>query len=409
MSIAELPGRERHLRALPSQDATDEGRRQVRPEPLERLRSSRTSIKWTRYPSDVLPLFVAEMDFPVAASIVDSLVRSVRASDTGYIDGAGPIAAAFAAFAADRWSWTVDQSRIHVATDVSVGIVETLRIALPAHPRVVVTPPVYPPFLELTEEAGGRVIEVPLAHTDDSWALDLTAIERAFREGADAFLLCNPHNPIGIAHDPDTLAALGRLAAAHDVLIVSDEVHAPLTHTDVVFTPFALAAEGAGARNVTVTSASKGWNIAGVKCALMIAGDERSAADLDRLPEEVACRTSILGIQAGVAAFACTDWLDEVVAAIEDNDALLAALLADQLPQVIYHRPDAGYLGWLDLRALGLGAQPAIRILEEARVALNDGASFGREGAGFARINFACAPETLREAVRRIAQLVASV
>ncbi len=409
MSLAELPVRERHLRAVPvAGRRADAPVRQVRTEPLELLRSQRSSIKWTRYPDDVLPLFVAEMDYPLARPIVDALVRSVQASDTGYIDGAGPIAAAFADFAAERWGWIVDERRIHVATDVSVGIVETLRIALPRQPRVVIAPPVYPPFFELTEEAGGSIVEAPLAQVDGRWSLDLAALEAAFAAGADAFLLCNPHNPIGIAHDRATLDAVARLAALHDVLVVSDEVHAPLTHSRAVFTPFAIPAAAAGARAVTVTSASKGWNLAGVKCAVVIAADDRSAADLARFPEEVACRTSILGIQAGVTAFSCTDWLDEVVELIEENDALLAELLAQHLPAVTYHRPDAGYLGWLDLRDLGLGETPFLRILDEARVAFNDGAAFGRQGAGFARINFACAPDTLREAVRRIAALVAS-
>ncbi|WP_108248625.1 MalY/PatB family protein [Planctomonas deserti] len=374
--------------------------------PLERIRTERSSIKWTRFPSDVLPLFVAEMDFAIAEPVVEELVRRVRASDVGYLDGPGPLAPAFAAFASRRWGWHVDPARVRIATDVSVGIVETLRLAVPRGGLVVVTPPVYPPFFELVEEAGATVVEVPLAVEDGRWSLDLDGLRDAFAAGADAFLLCNPHNPLGLVHDAATLAAVAGLAAEHGVLVVSDEVHAPLTHPGAAFVPFLPLAERAGARSVCVTSASKGWNLAGAKCAIIVAGDAATSRLLCALPEEVACRTSILGLHANVVAYRCTDWLDDAIARIVANDRLLDRLLRERLPQVVYHRPRAGYLAWLDLRGLGLGEDPAARILTEARVALNAGHTYGREGRGFARLNLACDPDVLREAVARIAALV---
>ncbi|WP_335339044.1 aminotransferase class I/II-fold pyridoxal phosphate-dependent enzyme [Microterricola viridarii] len=235
------------------------------------------------------------------------------------------------------------------------------------------------------------------------------ALEREFAAGIDAFLLCNPHNPHGVVFDRATLVELARIAAKHDVFVVSDEIHAPLTHPGVTFTPFAPLAAAAGGRAAIVTSASKGWNIAGAKCAIIVAADAATADLLNLLPEEVACRTSILGLHANIVAFRSTDWLDETVERIVANDRLLDELLRAELPAAVYHRPRAGYLAWLDLRGLGLGESPHTRILHEARVALNDGASFGSGGAGFARLNLACSPETLREAVTRIADLVARV
>jgi cystathionine beta-lyase len=377
--------------------------------PLEHIRRERSSIKWTRFPADVLPLFVAEMDYPLAPAIVATLVERVQASDTGYLDGPGPLAPAFAAFALNRWGWTVDPSHVHLATDVSVGIVEALRLAVPAGGRVAITPPVYPPFYELVEEAAASVIETPLLEQGDSWALDLTALETSFAGGIDAFLLCNPHNPHGIVWQRETLETLARLAAQYDVFVISDEIHAPLTYPGVTFTPFAPLALAAGARAVTVTSASKGWNVAGLKCAVVIAADDATNDLLNRLPEEVACRTSILGLHANITAFSCTDWLDNAIDQIVDNDSLLAELLREHLPTVIYHRPRASYLAWLDLRHLGLGESPYQRILDDARVALNNGECFGLGGQGFARLNLACSPDTLREAVARIAALVARV
>ena len=376
--------------------------------PIERLRQERSSIKWTRFMPDVLPLFVAEMDYSIAEPIAEAVIARVRASDVGYLDGPGKLTPAFQRFALSRWRWLVAAERIHIATDVSVGIVETFRLAFGHGGRVLIAPPVYPAFFELIDEVGAERVEVPLIETGGSWDLDLVGIEAAFASGIDVFLLCNPHNPIGVVFSRASLSAVADLAARYDVLVISDEVHAPLAFPGVQFTPFSLIAEGRGARSVTVTSASKGWNLAGTKCSLVIAGDRHTARMLDRLPDEVACRTSILGLHANIAAFGCTDWLDDAVEHIVSNDRLLADLLAIHLPAVTYHRPQASYLAWLDLRELGLGDDPTATLLNEAKVALNAGITFGDAGQGFARLNLACDPDTLREAVARIAGVVES-
>jgi len=374
--------------------------------PLEQLYATRSSIKWRRYPADVLPVFVAEMDFDVEPAVLDRVAETLRNSDTGYLDSAGPLAPAFARFADESWGWEVDTDWVHLATDVTVGVVEALRLALPeAGGRVVLTPPVYPPFFEMIEEADAIAVTVPLLEHED-WALDLAGIEAAFAAGVDALLLCNPQNPTGRCHSLAALEALARLAAAYDVFVVSDEVHAPLAHPGTVFTPFAPVARAAGARAVTVTSASKAWNLAGLKCAVVVAAEERSAALLNRLPEELAARTSILGLHANVAALSCLDWRDGLLDLLVANVRLLEAELAVHAPSVTAIRPDAGYLVWLDFRATGLGDDPARVLIDEGRVALNSGLAFGEPGRGFARLNLACDPSTVVEAVRRIAATV---
>lgn len=380
---------------------------------LSQLRRERTSIKWTRFPADVLPLFVAEMDFAVAPEIRRALVERVEASDFGYLDGAGALAPAFATFARDRWGWEVAEDRVHLATDVSAGIVEAIRIARPGPGRVLLTTPVYPSFFEMLEELPVEIVQVPLivdegAGSSPAARLDLEAIEREFASdaGIDAFLLCNPHNPHGLLHSRDELAAVARLAAQYDVFVVSDEIHAPLVHRGETFVPFAPLAAEAGALAVVTTSASKGWNLAGVKCSVVVAADDRANELLRRLPPEVACRTSILGLHANAAAYSeARDWLDATVEAVERNIELLGDLLAEHLPGARAHRPRAGYLVWVDLRDTALGDDPFRRILNDARVALGNGSSFGEGGAGHVRFNLACAPETLREAVTRIAAL----
>lgn len=372
------------------------------------LRAERSSIKWTRYP-DALPMFVAEMDFAVTPEIRREIIARIEASDTGYLDGPGPLAAVFADFARDTWGWEFDHRHVHLATDVAAGVVEALRVGRPKGGRIAVPVPVYPGFFEMLQEVPFEVVEVPLTEWQDRPAsLDLLAIEHLFASepGIDAFLLCNPHNPHGTVHSAEDLRGLARLAAKHDVFVVSDEIHAPLTHRGVTFTPFAPLAAAAGAQAIVATSASKGWNLAALKCSVLIAADERSNELLLHLPPETATRTSLLGLRATITALTDgRDWLARTVAQSEANIALFAALAAEQLPGVRVIMPQAGYVVWLDLREAGLGADPAGRILNDAGVALNNGRFFGRGGAGFARINLACAPDTIVEAVERISAL----
>ncbi|MGO4534579.1 MalY/PatB family protein [Leifsonia sp. 2MCAF36] len=380
----------------------------VEAETLNRLRQ-RTSEKWRAYPDDVLPLFVAEMDYPLAPPIADALHAAVDRSDTGYIGPDDRTQRAFADYARRRWGWDVDPAQTRTTTDVGVVIVETLRMLIEPGDRVVVTPPVYPPFFDFIPEAGGVVEEVPLldgGSDGTGWALDLAGLERAFAGGAKAFLLCNPHNPLGLVHPRAELEAVAELAAHHGVWVVSDEVHAPLTHSGAQFTPFLSVSADARRVGIAAHAASKAWNLAGLKCALFVTTSGELAERVHGLPIEVEVRTSQFGRIATEAAYRSgQDWLDGALAAIESNRALLSLLLTDRLPHVRYREPHASYLAWLDLRELGWGDDPAARILERARVALNPGTDFGTQGAGFVRLNFACSPEVLTEAVDRIAEL----
>lgn len=372
-------------------------------EPLAALRS-RTSYKWQTYPADVLPLFVAEMDYPLAEPVQQAIISRVLASDTGYIAGPGPVAEAFAGYASRTWGWEVAAEDVKCTTDVSVAIVESLRQVVPVDGSVVITPPVYPPFFELPVEADASVVEVPLLPGDEGWTLDLAGIERAFLRGADALLLCNPHNPLGLVHSAETLRALADLSAKYGVAVISDEIHAPLAYSSGSFTPYLSVSENSREYGIAVTAASKAWNIAGTKCAVMVAQSGRTRLQLASMPEEVSARTSILGLHAAVAAYNDGGpWLSGVMESLAGNRALLGQLLAEHLPGVGYLPPDAGYLAWLDFGPAGWGEAPAALALEQARVALEPGLRFGRQGAGFARLNFACSPQVLTDAVVRLA------
>ncbi|WP_419818477.1 MalY/PatB family protein [Glaciibacter flavus] len=374
-------------------------------EPLAALRT-RTSEKWTSFPDDVLPLPVAEMDFPLAEPIVEALQAAIRRSDTGYNSGSRAVAEAFAPFAIDRWNWQVDPARVTCTADVSMGIVEVLRQVIEPGDAVIITPPVYPPFFLLAPEAAGRIVEVPLlGGIDEGWRLDLDGIDAAFAAGARSMVLCNPHNPVGLCHSADDLRALAEIAAHHDVTIVSDEIHNALLMPGASFTPFLSVSDAAREHGVTVTSASKAFNIAGLKCALIVTTSKRTDAIRAGFAIEVEWRTSIFGAIASVAAFRDGGpWLDGVLETLDGNRRLLASLLADHLPEVRYRLPDATYLTWLDFSALGWGDDPARFTLERARVALANGPEFGAaEGRGHARLNIGTSPEIITEAIERIA------
>lgn len=379
---------------------------EVRALPLEELRA-RSSEKWREYPADVLPLFVAETDFPLAPAVKAALQRAIDTGDTGYVASQNPLAESYAAFAQRRFGWTADPARMRTTADVSMGIVEILRRVVQPGERVIVTPPVYPPFYDLVAEAGAEVLRVPLRDTGTDWELDLDGIRAAFEDGATAILLCNPHNPTGTVHDRDALMALAELADEFGASVVSDEIHAPLAQPGTGFTPFLDVGEAAERVGYAVVSASKAFNLAGLKCAIMVTADDATSAVVRNLPVEVEWRTGQLGLLAAVAAFSeeSDQWLDGLLRTLDENRVLLEDLLASRLPGARYRIPDAGYLAWIDLSALEWGDNPARRILKDAKVALHFGPAFGAEGRGHVRLNFGTSPEILTEAIDRIAAL----
>lgn len=372
---------------------------------LDELRT-RTSQKWRRYPPDVLPLFVAEMDVPLAPAVVEALTTAVARGDTGYPWGTATYADALARFAADRWDWSVDVAATSLVPDVMQGLVEVLRLVTHPGDVVIVNPPVYPPFFGFIEHARLRVAEAPLGpdHRIDLDVLD-AAMARAVTDGRHAaYLLCSPQNPTGTVHTADELAAVAELAGRHGVRVVVDEIHAPLVAPPATFVPY-LTVPGGGS-GVALHSASKGWNLAGVKAALAVAGPD-AARDLARMPEVVWHGASHLGVLAHAAAYRDGGpWLDALLSSLAANRELLRDLLADELPAVRYRPAEAPYLAWLDCRALGLGDDPARVFLDRGRVALLAGPGFGTGGAGHARFNLGTTPEIVTEGVRRMAAAV---
>jgi cysteine-S-conjugate beta-lyase len=386
---------------------------------LEQLRQ-RTSMKWRAHPDDVLPLWVAEMDVSLAPPVADVLRRAIDIGDTGYPCGTA-FAEAVSEFASRRWQWhDLDVSRTAVVPDVMLGVVEMLRLVTDRGDAIIVNPPVYAPFYAFVSHDGRRVVEAPL---DAGGRIDLGALGQAFERarasgGRVAYLLCNPHNPTGSVHTADELRAVADLARRFGVRVVSDEIHAPVVLSGSRFVPYLTVP---GAENaLALTSASKAWNLSGLKAALAIAGPE-AAADLRRLPEEVSHGPSHLGVIAHAEAFRSgADWLDTLLQGLDENRTLLGDLVAEHLPGVQYQPPQGTYLAWLDCRQLGFVEEvtdelavvadlsgPARWFLDHARVALSSGHVFGTGGAGHVRLNFATSRQILTEAISRMGRALA--
>lgn len=369
------------------------------------------SEKWRGFPKDVLPLPVAEMDFPVAEPIRAVLTEMVANSDLGYLGSIPELGLGFKKFAHERWNWDLDETQVRPATDVGVAVVEILRVLTNPGDLILINSPVYHNFYHWINEVKLNKVDVPLERTGNEnanpWEINWEGIEKAYASGIKVHLLCSPHNPLGRIYTKEELSRFVDLAEKHNVLIISNELHAPLTYKGNTFTPILSLGEKARRVSIVVTAASKGWNIAGLKCAMIVTQDAAVFARLNELPPAVHWRTSLLGAFATAAAFFDgAEWLDDVLSQLDENRHLIKNLLAAKLPSVRYHLPDNGYLAWLDVEALQLGEDPSKYLLEKGRVAFNAGHTFGPQSSQYIRFNFATSPEIVTEAIDRIARSI---
>ncbi len=361
------------------------------------------SEKWREFPADVLPLPVAEMDFPVAAPIRNLLMEMVSRSDLGYLGPIPEVALGFESFAKKRWGWAADPNQVHIATDVGVGVVEVLRLFTVPGDRVLINTPVYHNFNTWIQETRLEKVDVPFVQEDDGWKLDLAAVEDAYRSGVKAHLICNPHNPIGYVYSKSELMKIAELAREYSVIVISDEIHGPLIYSESTFIPFLSLGPVAEEVGIVVTAASKAWNIAGLKCAIVVSQSAKMDALLKKLPIATHYRASLLGGFATAIAFSeGEEWLEGVLKTLDFNRYFLRDLLAKKIPEVRYRVPNCTYLAWLDFEALDLGRNPSEILLNRGRVALSPGKAFSSKTTSFVRLNFATSPEILTEAVDRM-------
>jgi cystathionine beta-lyase len=367
------------------------------------------SEKWTGFARDVLPLPVAEMDFPVAEPIKKILHAMVDASDLGYLGSIPEMGTSFAHFAQERWNWEVDPLQVRIGTDVGVAVVEILRVIAKPGDKVLINSPVYQNFYNWLVETGMEKVDVPFTRTgsdegsNNPWELNWPEIESAYASGIKVHMICSPHNPLGRIYTKEELLRFVGLAKKYNVIIISDEIHAPLTFKDSVFIPTLALGPDAESVCITVTAASKGWNIAGLKCAIIITQNEEMKEKMTHLPFALHYRASLPGAYASAIAFKEGGiWLDTVIAILDQNRYLIQDLLAATLPSVKYHIPQNGYLAWLDLTALNLGEDPGATLIERGKVAFNSGHFYAPQTSQYVRLNFATSPEIITEAIHRI-------
>jgi len=363
----------------------------------------RKSVKWRQFPSDVLPLPVAEMDFPIAEPIKAALRDMIDRSDTGYLGPFPEMFEAFASFSQSRWNWQVDVSQMRTATDVGVGTVEVLRTLMNRGDRVMLNSPVYDNMWRWVAEVGATLVDVPLIEESSGLTLNLSAIESEYKTGIKVHILCHPHNPVGAIFSRESLTRLAELAQRYGVYIISDEIHGPLVYRPQEFTPFLAVSDAAREVGITITSASKGFNLAGLKCAVIITNSAAIKEKINSMPISVAFRASLFGAAAATAAFKDgASWLEGILTALNENRQLIRNIIDTQIPAIKYRVPDFGYLAWLDLSALNLGDDPSKVILERGKVALNGGHMYGPKHSQFVRFNFGTSPEIITEAFDRI-------
>jgi cystathionine beta-lyase len=365
---------------------------------------ARAGGKWNNYPSDVIPAFVADMDFAVAPAVQAVMKRFVDTQDYGYgrMTDRADLAEAFAAWMSRRHGWQPDPALTNAIGDIVQALVSTIVAFSEPGDGVIAQTPVYPPFLRGVAGTGRRLVENPLVDDGTRFVVDLDGLERVAGQ-ATILLLCNPHNPTGRVFERAELEGIATIAAAHNLTIVADEIHADLVYPGATHIPMETVS-AATDRTVTLTSATKGFNIAGLHCAIVHFGSaalkEKYAG---RFPEWLLGGPGRLGIAATMAAWgASEDWLAAVMRYLDRNRRAVAEWAARA--DLGHHLPESTYLAWLDCRRLHVpeGETNQKHFLERAKVALSEGSDFGERGRNYVRLNFATSAEILDEMLGRL-------
>ncbi|HEX7323507.1 MAG TPA: MalY/PatB family protein [Mycobacterium sp.] len=366
----------------------------------------RNTIKWNFFEPDVLPLWIAEMDYPTAPAVLDAARACVAREEFGYPALQRDILpTATAQWCQRRYGWAVQPDWVRVVPDVLKGIEVVINFLTRPESPVVLPVPAYMPFFDTLRITGRQRVEIPMIqHDSGRYQMDPDALDAAFARGAGSLILCNPNNPLGTAFTADELREFVDIAARHEARIIADEIHAPLVYGR----PHVAAAsvsDAAADTVITLMSASKGWNLPGLMCAQVILSNRRDAAEWDRINMLHKMGTSTVGIHANIAAY--TDgagWLDELLVYLRGNRDHLASALPAAAPGVKVNAPEATYMSWVDFRALALPSEPAEYLLSKAKVAVNPGIPFGATvGSGFARLNFATTRAILDRAIDAMA------
>jgi cystathionine beta-lyase len=350
------------------------------------------------------------MDVEVPDFIKEAVVERINTGGLGYgfYDEPIPVLEAFKLRMLHAFDWDVDTSDVLRVHDVIQGLEWVLHTLTPPGSGIVVQTPVYPPFYSSVEGTGRTWVANPLLETETGWALDFDHLDEvAAQDNVSALLLCHPHNPCGYVMTPTDLAQVVEIADRNDLLVISDEIHCDLVYSPRRHIPAASISDVAAQRTVTLTAATKTFNMAGLRMAFVHSSSQQYSPQLKEIRSRMIGGINGLGQVATVAGWEHGDaWIEELVAGLDHNRHLLSELLSEHLPQVRYRPPEATYLAWLDCRELDLGDDPAEVFMSRGKVALNSGLDFGVEGAGHVRLNFATSPEMLTMIIERMTSAV---
>jgi cysteine-S-conjugate beta-lyase len=367
------------------------------------------SIKWRRAKPDVLPAWMADMDFPVAEPIGAAISEMVKGGDLGYPSwsnwmGLSPLAEPFARRMTELYGWQPRPDWVRNFSDLIQAIQVALYLTTQPGDAVALHAPSYPPILKSITMMKRRVIASEMERSGADWGFDAGKLERDIAEtGCRTLILVNPHNPTGHVYTSAELQVLADIAVRRDLLVISDEIFAELAYPPYRHIPLASLGPDIADRTVTLTSATKAFNLAGLRCAVAHVGSARLRTALDGCPPDLLGVLDVLGVAATKAAWEKGDpWLAALVNHLRANRDLIAATLAARAPVIGYHSPQATYLAWLDCRQLEAAAEPAAFFEEKARVLVLPGEGFGPGGTGFARLNFATSRKILTEILVRM-------
>lgn len=369
------------------------------------------SAKWAVFP-DCIGAWVAEMDFGTAPSVTGALRAAVDDAKFGYLPASisTAMSEATAGWYQRATGWEVAAADVHPLPDVIKGLEVAIADYSPPGSKVIVLTPAYMPFLSVPGTMGREVIEVPMLQQGERWVVDEAGLDAAFAAGGGLLIVCNPVNPLGQVFTRDELARIGAIVDRHQGRVFADEIHAPIVFPGHQHVPYASVSEITAGHAVTAVSASKAWNIPGLKCAQMVLSNDADRTVWERIGFMASHGASILGVIANTAAYNDGgDWQAEVMAYLDGNRRLLGELLADLLPGVVYTPPQGTYLAWLDFRNTGLDGDLAEFFRERAQVATVNGLACGEAGQGFVRFNFALPRPVLRQAVEQMAAAVGAV
>jgi cystathionine beta-lyase len=373
---------------------------------VEQLRTV-VGRKWSTF-EDCIGAFVAEADFGTAPPIKRALREVVDAGFFGYLPEAHKqeMLDATADWYRNEYGWNVPVERIHPLPDVIKGLEAALVDFSKPGSKVIVPTPAYMPFVKLPALFGREHVEVPSLMQNGRLELDYDAIDAAFADGGGLLILCNPQNPTGRVYDRDELLRVSEIVERHGGRVFSDEIHAPLVYPGKTHTPYASVSDAAASHTITATSASKAWNLAGLKTAQIILSSDADAKHWNESPAGFMYEhgASVIGVIANAVAYReGKPWLTDVIDYLDGNRKLLGELLSQLMPEAVYHAPEGTYLAWIDLNAYDLPSDVDLFYRTRAKVALVNGDACGNVGEGHARFNFAMSRSMLEQAVTQMA------